>query len=137
MKKILALAACLALPTFANAKTTTFQCLVKGQHGGWIAEQVFFEFDDELSSARVSDGIILHFEGKPLAAEVTEDSAKKLVINWRVVTKSRSQTTKMSYRLSYLRSTGRVVVSAKPHGFTNNFTARGRCQRINQALPTT
>lgn len=133
---ILATIACAVVPAIATVKPVTMQCLVKGQNNGWIAEQIFFEIDDDRNAARVIDGFILNVEKKPKSAQITENSSKKLVIRWDVVLRARSQTTKMAYRLAYFKGNGKAVVSAKPHGYVDNFAARGRCQSINQPLPT-
>ncbi len=123
--------------TSAVAQPITMQCVVKGSNGGWIAEQIFFEYDSARDAARVVDPIILHFDKKPKAAEITEDTDKKLVLKWRLATRVSSQTTKLAYRLAYFKSNGKVTVQAHPHGFVNNYTERGRCQPINQQLPGT
>lgn len=135
MKRLLATLACLALPTIAAAKPITMQCLVSGPDGGWIAEQIFFEYDSDRDAARVVDPIILHFDKEPKVAEISEDTNKKLVLKWRVAARAGSQTTKFAYRLAFFKGNGKVTVQAHPHGFVNNFSARGRCQRTNQALP--
>jgi len=136
-KRFFGMAALAALlPMAAAAKPITMQCLVKGSNGGWIAEQIFFDYDSARNASRVVDGIILHFDKKPKTAEITENTDKKLVIRWRVNTRVGRQTTKMSYRLAYFKGNGKATVQAHPHGFVNNYTARGRCQQIQQGLPT-
>lgn len=119
----------------ALAKPVTMYC-VFDKRDSWIADKIFFEYDSARDAARVVDGIILHFEKEAKIAEITEDTAKKLVIRWRVNTKVGGQTTKMSYRLAYFKSNRTASVQAHPHGFANNYTARGRCQQIQQGLPT-
>ena len=132
----LAIAATCIFPALAHGAPVTMQCVVAGHGSGWIADQIFFEYDSERDAARVVDGIILHFEKKPKVAEISEDTAKKLVLNWRVDTRVSSQSAKMAYRLAYFKQSGKVTISAHPHGYADNFSARGRCQRIKQALPT-
>ncbi len=124
-----------AIAGAASAKSVTMQCLVKGPDSGWIAEQIFFEYDSVRDAARVVDPIILHFDKKPKVAEISEDSEKKLVLKWRLAARASSQTTKFAYRLAYFKSNGKVTVQAHPHGFVNNFTARGKCQEVYGDLP--
>ncbi len=130
------LALTLTLPAMALAAPVRTYCEVnKGQ--GSIANQFFFEVDAEKNDARVVDGIILHFIGQPIEAKINENSAKKMTLTWSVrMTNNRGQQTKMSYRAAILKETNRVLVHAQPHGYRNNFTARGRCQRTQNPLPT-
>ena len=126
----------LTLPAVASAAPVRTYCEVnKGQ--GSIANQLFFEVDAARNDALVVDGIILHFVGQPIKAEISENSAKKMTLKWSVkMTNNRGQQTKMSYRAAILKDTNRVLVHAQPHGYRNNFTARGRCQRTQNPLPT-
>ena len=137
LTRSLSVAALVAVPALAGAAPITMQCLVSGPDNGWIDEQIFFEHDAERDAARVVDGVIMYFEKKAKVAEITEDTAKKLVITWRLDTRIGNKSAKMSYRLAYFKKNGKVTVHAHPHGYVNNFTARGRCQQINQRLPTT
>ncbi len=134
-KGIILALGCSVFTNAAAAKPITMQCLVSGPDGGWIAEQIFVEYDSERDAARVVDPIILYFDKKPKKAEISEDTDKKLVVKWRLAARAGSQTTKFAYRLAYFKSNGKATVQAHPHGFANNFSARGRCQRINQPLP--
>lgn len=121
-------------PTVAAAEPVNMVCSVKGK-GGWIPEQIFFEHDSARDAARVIDGVIMRFEGASKAAEISEHTDKKLVIKWTVATRVSNQTSNMAYRLAYFKQTGKVLVKAQPHGFVNNFTARGRCQETGRPLP--
>lgn len=135
--KTILLAATFLAPASAIAKPVTMQCLVKGNASkGWIQEQIFFEFDEEKGSARVVDGIILHYEKKAKAAKLSEMTNKKVVISWDVKARAGSQTTKMNYRLAFFRENGKALVKAHPHGFIDNLTARGSCRETKQAFPT-
>ena len=124
----------LVLATSVSAKASTLQCLMTSNEG-WISEQIFVEHDGQSDVARVADGIILHFEKKPKQAQVSEDSAKKLVVNWNIMVEARGRTTKMAYRLAFLKENNAVIVKAKPHGYGNNFIARGTCRPTNQPFP--
>ncbi|NNE87880.1 MAG: hypothetical protein HKN27_07365 [Silicimonas sp.] len=124
----------IALPAASFAKPVSFQCLMTSNEG-WIAEQIFLEYDSESNSSRVADGVILHFEKKPIDAKILEDTDKKLVVSWNVVVQSRGQTTKMAYRLAHFRKNGKVIVNAKPHGYSNTFVSRGKCRATKQPFP--
>lgn len=126
----------LTLPSLAFAAPTRTYCEVS-KGAGMIANQLFFEVDAAKNDARVVDGIILHFVGQPIKAEIGENSAKKMTLKWSVkMTNNRGQQTKMSYRAAILKDTNRVLLHAQPHGYRNNFTARGRCQKTQNPLPT-
>ncbi len=126
------------VPLAAIAKPVTMQCLVDtSKSRGWVAEQIFIEYDTDTGAARVVDGIILHFNKRqPATARITENTDKKLVVVWDVNTRVKQQTAKMGYRAAFLKPTGKVLVTAKPHGFADNLTGRGRCQPISTGLPT-
>ncbi|MEM6386722.1 MAG: hypothetical protein AAF718_10850 [Pseudomonadota bacterium] len=137
LKKTLSTALITLLPCAALAKPVTMQCVVDNSKSkGWIAEQIFVEYDTATKAARVVDGIVLHYnKRKPAAAQVSENTDKKMVVKWDVFTKVGRQTAKMGYRVALLKPSNKVLVTAKPHGFADNLTARGRCQTINQKLP--
>lgn len=122
-------------PTVAAGESINMMCSVKST-AGWVSEQIFFEHDKLGNSARVNDDVIMHFEGKSKAAEISEDTDKKLVIKWTVATRVSSQTSRMRYRLAYFKKNGKVLIQAHPHGFVNNFTGRGRCQKTDHPFPT-
>lgn len=134
IRKISALSIVAALlPALAAAAPTRMYCEITKNEGAF-ANQIFFEIED--GTVQVVDGIILNEKRKPIAANVREDSAKKLTVSWDLMlTNNRGQQTKMVYRASLLKPSNRIVLTAKPHGYSNNFTARGRCQQTQNPLP--
>ncbi len=137
-KKLTTLAVILMLPTVAAAKPVVMQCAVdNAKSKGWVADQIFIEYDTATGTARVVDGIVLHFnKGEPATAKISENTDKKLVVTWTVNTKTGRQSAKMAYRAAYLKPRKQVLVTAKPHGFADNLTGRGKCQVVNTRLPT-
>ena len=135
MLKALSVFVCLLMSTKAYAESTTYLCELT-KRDAWIADRVFFEYDPDREVVRVIDGIIVQFDKKAKVATISENSEKKLAFTWRVSTRNRSQTTNMTYRLAFFKLNGKALVQAKPHGFTNNYTGRGTCKKINQPLPT-
>ncbi|MEM9427515.1 MAG: hypothetical protein AAGA06_12530 [Pseudomonadota bacterium] len=133
LNKYLIFAAAILIPAMASAAPTRVYCEVTKNEGAF-ANQLFFEVDGD--TARVVDGIILNEKGRPIPANLRENSAKKLTLTWDVMlTNNRGQQTKMAYRAAMLKDSNRVVLTAKPHGYANNFTARGRCQQTQNPLP--
>ncbi|MEM7753360.1 MAG: hypothetical protein AAGF56_09530 [Pseudomonadota bacterium] len=133
LNKFFVFVAAIAIPAMASAAPTRMYCEVTKNEGAF-ANQLFFEVEGD--SARVVDGIILNEKGQPIPAKLRENSTKKLTISWDVMlTNNRGQQTKMAYRAALLKDSNRVVLTAKPHGYSNNFTARGRCQQTQNPLP--
>ncbi len=117
----------------AAAAPTRMYCEVTKNEGAF-ANQIFFEIEGD--TARVVDGNILNEAGRPIPARIRENSAKKLTISWDVMlTNNRGQQTTMAYRAAVLKESNRVILTAKPHGYSNNFTARGRCLQTQNPLP--
>ena len=99
---------------------------------GIIQDQLALAYNEETGAAFASDTLILHFDGKPAAATLTENTEKKQVFRWSVQMVNRSgQTTNMRYRAALIRTSGQVLVHAQPAGYGNNFTARGKCAVTN------
>ncbi len=133
-----AIAAVFLSPIAASAKPALLQCVLDNSKSkGWIADQIYVEYDAAANTARVVDGIILHFNKRqPAAGKITENTSKKMVVTWSLNARASRQTTKMAYRAAVLKPANKVLVTAKPHGFADNLTARGRCQPVQGTLPT-
>lgn len=136
MKPIL-LASCVALlPTLAAAEPSRLFCQLDVGSRGVIGDKLFVEVDQPGKNAMVADPFILHFKRKPIAAEIGEASDSKLTVMWDLVlVNSNGQQTRMAYRAAVLKKTNQVLVTAKPHGYSNTFTARGRCAPTTAPLP--
>jgi hypothetical protein len=100
-------------------------------NGGYITERYVFQQDEATGQALASDALILHFNESPIAAKVSEDTKKKLVLTWSVqLTNNTGQGTKMLFRASYFKADGSVTVRAVPSGYDNQFEGRGRCKKV-------
>lgn len=118
-----------AMPAFS----LTLECKLpkSSAGGGYVTEIYVFDYDESGDKALVSDGLIYYYNNEqPLAAKVSEDTARKLVFTWNVqMTNSTGQMTKMLFRASYFKAEKTVIVRAVPGGgFTNNFEGRGKCK---------
>jgi hypothetical protein len=81
--------------------------------------------------AMVNDPIISHFLQKPVKATVKADNAARITFTWELpfIRNREAQTTaRFLYRASYFKKTGKVIISANPVGYVNNFNAYGTCK---------
>lgn len=121
-----------AIPSLSHA--LTLDCALKPNPNilGAIGERYVIQSDEGSGQAIVSDGVILHYNGnQPIAAKVSEDSAKKLVVTWNLkMTNNTGQMTKMQYRATWFKADGRVIIRAVPSGYSNDFEARGSCKKV-------
>ena len=121
------------LATSSIAQAVTLDCALKPNSDalGYVTERYVLQHDEASGQAVASDALILHFNEKPIAAKVSEDTPKKLVLTWAVqLTNSTGQITKMLFRASYFKADGSVIVRAVPSGYSNQFEARGRCKKV-------
>ncbi len=121
----------LALPTVADA--LSLECVLPQTNagGGYLTETYVLQHDDASGKALASDGLILYFNDGPVDANVSEDTAKKLVLSWVVqMTNRTGQQTKMRFRAVYFKETRQVTIRATPGGYDNSFEARGTCRTV-------
>ncbi|CAN0605203.1 unnamed protein product [Ectocarpus sp. 12 AP-2014] len=117
-----------ALPTQTLANGVTYFCELKSDLHGWVPAEILIEHSEN-GGARVHDEIVDQFSGGPQDAVLKEDSAKKLVVSWVVPTRDgNGQLTKMRYRAAMLKSSGKVIMTAKPVGYRDHFSGRGACR---------
>lgn len=115
------------------ASAEVLECKIKtnDMSGGYVTDIYYFDTTKNDGSAQVADALIQHFEGGPITAKVTEDTAKKTVFNWNVVmTNSTGQVTNMRFRAAYMKGDKSISVRATPSGFDNNFEGRGKCKVV-------
>ena len=123
----------LAFPTISQA--LILECTVPASNagGGYITDLYILQYDDASGQAIVSDGLILYFNNdQPMQAKVSEDTAKKLVLTWKVpMTNSTGQTANMQFRAAYFKADKTLLVRAAPGGdYSNSFEGRGRCKPV-------
>lgn len=124
------------LATFPSlSQALTLECNITRSNagGGYITDVYILQYDEASGQAIVSDGLILYFNNdQPMKANVSEDTAKKLVLTWRVqMTNSTGQTANMQFRASYFKGDKTLLVRAAPGGdYSNNFEGRGKCKPV-------
>ena len=118
-----------AIPAFS----LTLECKIPKSNagGGYVTDIYVFQHDKGSDQALVSDALIYYYnDEQPLAAKVSEDTARKLVLTWNVqMTNSTGQMTKMQFRASYFKADNKVIVRGVPGGgYANDFEGRGTCK---------
>lgn len=123
-----------ALALFSSpSHALTLDCKLNpaARAGGWVTEQYVLQVDEGQGTARIADAVILSYFDAPIEAKLVENTDKKLVLSWRVQTKSvTGQLVNMSYRAAYSKSTKAITVRAVPGGYSNDFEARGTCKTV-------
>jgi hypothetical protein len=119
---------CAAAPVLAetyNCKTTG------GEVDSWIAPETLVVHEPGAQDAIVNDGIIQRFLETPVTAKVNTDNSKRTTFSWKVKMRNKGgQYTTMLYRLTIMKSDLSASFVAVPQGYSNNFTARGKCARV-------
>jgi hypothetical protein len=130
--KFLAFAAAFAFaPGLSQALTLDCALNPSASTGGWVTERYVLQYDAEQGTALASDAVILDYNEGPIEATVSDDTGKKLVLTWRIQTKSATgQQVNMIFRASYFKSNKAITVRAVPAGYSNSFEARGTCKSL-------
>lgn len=131
LKSIACATILLATPSISQALTLDCALKPNSDSMGYVTERYVLQHDEATGQAVASDALILYFLDQPVAAKVSEDTGKKLVLSWDVqMTNSTGQNTRMLFRASYFKADGSVIVRATPSGYSNQFEARGRCTKV-------
>jgi hypothetical protein len=121
----------LAIPSLANALTLECSMQQTNAGGGYVTDIYVLQHDEASGKAIAADGLIQHFNGGPVDAKITEDTANKLVMTWSVtITNSTGQPAIMRFRATYFKATKKVTIRAMPGGYDNSFEGRGACKSI-------
>jgi hypothetical protein len=125
-------AAAVFLSLAAPAMAETYHCKTNGgETDTWIAPETLVVHEAGAKDATVNDGIIQHFLKAPVTAKVDTDNAKRTTFSWKVDTRtSTGQLTTMVYRLTIMKADLSASYVAVPQRYSNNFTARGKCERV-------
>ncbi|MGP6085396.1 hypothetical protein [Antarctobacter jejuensis] len=128
---ILTLLSWAALSGAAFAQKTGYHCTVKGaSEREWIQPVIFIARDSETDRVVVSDAAILGFNGGvPVEGKLVKDNAARTTFSWIVEMRSAAnQRVKMSYRATYLKSSGKMNITAQPRGYEGMFNRMGTCK---------
>lgn len=81
-----------------QAQAVTLDCTLKpGENaGGWVTDRYIFDYNEAEGTVVAVDGVIQYYMGGPIPAKLSDDTTKKSVFTWTVLTTSQSgQGTKM------------------------------------------
>lgn len=126
-------ASAVAVVIAVAAQAETYVCNVKpiGHDTGWISKTIAIDVDSKTDAVLVSDSVILYFNKKPLAGRLSKSTEKRLTVTWEVL-RAKSDTNqniaRFLYRATYYKLTGKFIISARPSGYDNAFSGRGKCQ---------
>jgi hypothetical protein len=118
-------------PSLASA-ATHYSCKVKENgNSSWIPPSVDIVHDETTGAVEVHDGIIYSFNNdRPLPGRVAANNGKRITFVWVIEDSTNSHgqfSPKFEFRASYLKPRNVLVMSAKPHGYTNNYRGEGPC----------
>ncbi|MBV7392679.1 hypothetical protein [Mameliella sediminis] len=120
----------MALAGAAAAEKTAYQCFIRGtSERQWIQPLIFIALDRAIDRVVVSDASILGFnDGVPVEGALIKDNKARLTVSWQLQMRSASnQRVDMAYRATFLKSTGKVNVTARPLGREGLFNRSGTC----------
>jgi hypothetical protein len=131
--KTLVLSTLVSLSAFAaQARDMTYICTLKVPASqGWVPSQLVILHKDDEPTALVNDPIIAHFVKKPVEAKVVANNRKRIAFTWElkeIVNREGQETQRFNYRAAYIKTTGKISVSARPDGFSDVFDAYGTCE---------
>jgi hypothetical protein len=102
-----------------------------GNNMGYLPDVVMLAREDGSETISVVDGFIQSLKGGPIEVKVAEENTAKLSVSWPLMLKSRTnEYIKVIYRISIQKSSLAASISGRPAGFTNNFSAQGKCKRL-------
>lgn len=132
MIRRLILSVCLAFVAgSAGAEAVTTLCKLKvSREQSWVPTQVVFRREKGSDTLLVNDPIILYFVKKPLVGHVTAETKSSVSYAWAIerVSNRQNQSTKMRYRATMEKGTGKIKIQAFPAGFGASFLAFGTCK---------
>lgn len=131
--KTTAILICLALPTVAQAQS--YFCKINAkQTNGWVPESVQFELDVAQKSVTVADPYTLHSAKTAPTVSLRVNTDKRAIFIWKTgrLRSSSGDEVIMQYKGTFLKKKNLLLIYAKPLGFHDDFTARGKCSRTKR-----
>ena len=127
--------AALALMLFAlpAAAREVFECRFPpvGNNMGYLPEMVMMARHDAGDTFAVADSHIQSANGGPIDVKVAEENDVKVSVSWPLMLQSTmNDYVKMQYRISIQKRSLSASLTGRPQGFSNTFTAQGKCRRL-------
>lgn len=131
MWKQLALIALLAPMPAQAASGFLYDCTLTDadKSRGWISSKLAVVVPGD-GTVQVVDGVILHFNGAPLAAEVLRDNGQRLILKWSIENaraKSGKSFANLDYRVSIAKSSGAIEMHTMPRNYDAGMRSGGTC----------
>ncbi len=120
----------------ASAQNVIYLCEMEREASGYIQPMIGIGYDPESSEAFAFDAIIAQNSATAKKAYLAENSGKRVVIAWRALFRnSWGQTAQLSFRATISKANGSAQVSAKPSGYADSFSGRGKCAVSDMEIP--
>jgi len=124
------LLAAVSIPASAR---DVFECRFPtiGNNMGYLPDTVVMARNEGSETVTVADAYIQSVKGGPIDVKIAEENDAKLSVSWPLMLQSRTNTyIKMHYRISIQKRSLSASLSGRPQGFSNNFSAQGKCKRL-------
>ncbi|MEQ6202719.1 hypothetical protein ABMC88_06650 [Sulfitobacter sp. HNIBRBA2951] len=130
-------AACVALALGAtpavSAEAFMYECDMAdaSRSQGWISPKIALIFAKD-GSVKAVDAVILHFAGGPIKGTVLRNNASRAVVKWTVKGAKADNGTSFAdfdYRASIGKKSGKVDLTAIPHGYDKGLRSGGSCKK--------
>jgi hypothetical protein len=116
----------------ASAKEV-FECKFPkvGNNLGYLPDLVVMAREPGSDTVTLADAYIQSVKGGPIDVKVAEENAAKLSVSWPLMLQSQTNDyVRMQYRISIQKKSLVASLSGRPQGFSNNFSAQGKCKRL-------
>jgi hypothetical protein len=125
----------LALAVFAGQASAkeVLECKFPkvGNNMGYLPDLVIMAREPGSDSVTVADAYIQSVKGGPIDVKVSEENSAKLSVSWPLMLQSQTNDyVKVQYRISIQKKSLSATLSGLPQGFSNNFSAQGKCKRL-------
>lgn len=97
---------------------------------GYLPTLVVMSRNPGEKTVSLVDAIIQSETGGPIDVKIAEENDRKLSVSWTIMLQSTNNDyVKMAYRLSMQKSGLSASLSGRPQGYSNTFSAQGKCTR--------
>jgi hypothetical protein len=102
-----------------------------GNNMGYLPDMVMMARHDSGDTFAVADSHIQSVKGGPIDVKVAEENDAKISISWPLMLQSTTNSyVRMQYRISIQKRSLSASLTGRPQGFSNTFTAQGKCKRL-------
>lgn len=112
----------------SHAEITLYSCKIKKTSASWIPSELYITVAE--GKAQVIDPIIEGFIGKPIAAQISVDNAKRISFVWELKgmkSGSGQYAGTFKYYVTVLKPEFNMSIRANPVSYSNDFNGNGKC----------